>query len=73
MSDWIKLSDDVKVITSEEDLFVVKKNNTLIEISNNATNGDIIKALFPHLKYTELRSDDWWNAPYKKGEHNEQT
>ena len=61
MSNRLNLSDnDIKVITSEEDLFVVKANNTLIEIPNNATNGDVIKALFPE--------KDWWNAPYKKGE-----
>lgn len=47
-------------------------------ISNNATNGDIIKALFPNMYieecdydiFTTLDGDtrftyDWWNAPYK--------
>ena len=47
-------------------------------IPDNATNGDMIKAMFPNVdKYHNmllenhskniLFSDDWWNAPYKKG------
>lgn len=53
-----------------------------IEIPDNATNGDVIKALFSNVK-TRDNSDDfitytfdgivgtmvekaWWNAPYKK-------
>lgn len=52
-----------------------------IEIPDNATNGDVIKALFPDVKthqsggYTgclfrpsvmlEDTKSEWWNAPYK--------
>lgn len=55
-----------------------------IVIPDGATNGDVIKAIFPNVK-TRDNSDDfitytfddivgitiekaWWNAPYKKGE-----
>lgn len=55
------------------------KNGT--PIPDNATNGDVIKAMFPNgttAKFaTFMRfidgehyfncSDDWWNAPYQKG------
>ena len=39
-------------------------------IPNNATNGDIIKALFPKIDDNFSNVIDlklWWNAPYKKG------
>ena len=59
-----------------------------IPIPDNATNGDVIKALFPSWKVEHVRKmsgmnryecgidsinhisfyDDWWNAPYKRGE-----
>lgn len=48
-----------------------------IPIPDNATNGDMIKAIFPNYDEIELTeeypsgktyfSSDWWNAPYKKG------
>lgn len=60
---------------------------TIIEIPDNATNGDIIKALFNyeivddfHYSYViDIENNgyyvqfdkEWWNAPYKKGENNE--
>ena len=51
-------------------------------IPDNATNGDMIKLLFPKIdKYNNmlleehktnvLFDDKWWNAPYKRGETNE--
>ena len=50
-------------------------------IPDNATNGDVIKAMFPDLEYKEgVRFaiivtpvdaigiwNSWWNAPYQKG------
>lgn len=47
-----------------------------VEISDNATNGDIIKIIFPNMKVDisggVVKSDrytqfdlSWWNAPYK--------
>ena len=53
-----------------------------IPIPDNATNGDVIKALFPTIKTKEYHTFirvidgeeycsinyDWWNSPYKKGE-----
>ena len=53
-------------------------------LPDNATNGDMIKALFPNTKVDfhnlygciywseEISSPiylDWWNAPYKKGKN----
>ena len=48
---------------------------TIFEISDNATNGDVIQALFKptHIKKTDDNiivenydfNKDWWNAPYK--------
>ena len=54
-------------------------------IPDNATNGDMIKAIFPEtIIYDDIyvmhigigRADmnfrkDWWYAPYKRGENNE--
>jgi len=59
------------------------KDKTFIEIPDNATNGDMIKAIFEveereitnygtvRLKIGKTYVEhylDWWNAPYKKGE-----
>ena len=53
-----------------------------ISISDNATNGDVIKAIFPNMGvdiaggvvkangYTQFDLS-WWNAPYQKGGANE--
>lgn len=36
-------------------------------IPDNATNGDVIKAMFPDESDFETDFDtDWWNAPYRK-------
>jgi len=58
-----------------------------IVFPKNATNGDIIKALFPDSElhkesdyayltiskgvYLEDRDGTWWNAPYKAGDRND--
>lgn len=57
-----------------------------IAIPDNATNGDMIKVMFPNISINEtnrgfvlLESENdnvsiwnsWWNAPYKRGEVNE--
>ena len=46
-------------------------------IPNNATNGDIIKAMFPNLVNSNLdlvdvlnNAKSWWDAPYKRGDEN---
>ena len=54
----------------------LKVLNNCIEIPENATNGDVIMACFPHLHvrifYTNVYCGlntfpkDWWNAPYKR-------
>lgn len=62
--------------------FEVKRNPNLIEIPKNATNGDVIKALFPceekdedfgdgttlykGLDFSQFFHTDWWKAPYKQ-------
>ncbi len=51
-----------------------------IEIADNATNGDIIKTIFPNeydggrgkacTYYGSMRFDtDWWDAPFKEAIH----
>lgn len=52
-----------------------------VKIPDNATNGDVIKALFPQMNTKKLKTAtvmrihnifsascdlEWWNAPYKK-------
>ena len=55
-----------------------------IALPDNATNGDVIKTMFPDLLnighsqgftyYGSMRfSTDWLNAPYKRGEDNAST
>ena len=47
-------------------MFYPIKNGT--PIPNNATNGDVIKAMFPNEYDFETDFDaEWWNAPYQKG------
>ena len=50
----------------------------MIPFPENATNGDMLQALFPNLNFTNVLAKmyaqngkillDWWNAPYKKRE-----
>ena len=60
---------------------------TVLEIPDNPTNGDIIKAMFPQAKiyqsggytncnfkggtFLEDKRSEWWNAPYKPQESEE--
>lgn len=57
-----------------------------IPIPENATNGDMIKAMFPNFKITDLKNKmikvdisesydeyfekTWWNSPYKRESEN---
>ena len=60
---------------------VLKVLENCIEIPNGATNGDMIKAMFPNIEIEGIGGEikciatkngtsyfalDWWNAPYKK-------
>ena len=40
-------------------------------IPDNATNGDVVKAMFGEVAYLLIKKTmgeyDWWNAPYQKG------
>ena len=61
---------------------VLKVLENCIEIPNGATNGDMIKTIFPNIEIEGIGGEikciatkngtsyfalDWWNAPYKKG------
>ena len=60
---------------------VLKVLENCIEIPNGATNGDVIKTIFPNIEIEGIGGEikciatkngtsyfalDWWNAPYKK-------
>ena len=60
---------------------VLKVLENCIEIPNGATNGDMIKAIFPYIEIEGIGGEikciatkngtsyfalDWWNAPYKR-------
>ena len=61
---------------------VLKVLENCIEIPNGATNGDMIKTMFPNIEIEGIGGEikciaaqngtsyfalDWWNAPYKNG------
>ena len=68
---------DISMMCSD----VLKVLENCIEIPNGATNGDMIKAMFPSSEVREIMDDlvhytldgyvgayipkDWWDAPYK--------
>ena len=72
-----------KVNTFDTDISdVLKVLENCIEIPNGATNGDVIKTIFPNIEIEGIGGEikciatkggtsyfalDWWNAPYKKG------
>lgn len=71
-------------IGQEYDYEVTRAIVNGIKLPDNATNGDVIKALFPDIKVygcsgyahssdkssvlLEHMSSDWWNASYKAGD-----
>ena len=75
-------NDNTYFLEDGEELYSIVKNAT--PIPDNATNGDMIKTVFPHYDieidehkgYIRIFYEDfyttyplhWWNAPYKKGE-----
>ena len=89
----MKLIIDISKETYEQVKMCITGTNNIVEIRSairqstplpdNATNGDMIKALFPNFEFSESRMGiivyqkdigtmefeiSWWNAPYKKGE-----
>ena len=74
---------DISMMCSD----VLKVLENCIEIPNGATNGDMIKAMFPSSEVREIMDDlvhytldgyvgayipkDWWNAPYRIDEESE--
>ena len=59
--------------TNEELWTVVDAARNGTPIPDNATNKDIVKAVFGEESYNHcLRNvSDWWNAPYRKEDKNE--
>lgn len=70
-------------MTNRETIELLKKSledpysskiSTCVEIPDEATNGDILIALFPTLNILQLQcgvlletnSNNWWNAPYRE-------
>ena len=72
------------MVDVDNDMFVFGKYETInIRVKKNATNGDVIKALFDvkdietmkccvfvtiYPDYNTRFIKEWWNAPYKRGE-----
>ena len=57
------------------DNYIKSISQKVITIPNEATNGDVMKALF-NISLDDFKhkwgggdiTDDWWNAPYKRGD-----
>ena len=78
----LKHTEENKVNTFDTNISdVLKVLENCIEISNGATNGDMIKTMFPNIEIEGIGGEikciaaqngtsyfalDWWNAPYKK-------
>ena len=61
-------------IFDEDNEYIAKAIKNGTPISDNATNGDVIKAMFPNgikidrsTAYAKRVTEDWWNSPYRKG------
>ena len=81
-----ELTRNLKVNTFDINISdVLKVLENCIEIPNGATNGDMIKTIFPNIEIEGIGGEikciatkngtsyfalDWWNAPYKKGTTN---
>ena len=79
----LKYTEENKVNTFDTNISdVLKVLENCIEIPNGATNGDMIKTMFPNIEIEGIGGEikciaakngtsyfalDWWNAPYKKG------
>ncbi len=52
-------------IMNDNDIYNMIANGTLLP--DNATNGDIIKTLFPkdYINIYDRSVSSWWNTPYK--------
>ena len=78
----LKYTEENKVNTFDTNISdVLKVLENCIEIPNGATNGDMIKTIFPNIEIEGIGGEikciaaqngtsyfalDWWNAPYKK-------
>ena len=78
----LKYTEENKVNTFDTNISdVLKVLENCIEIPNGATNGDMIKTIFPNIEIEGIGGEikciatkngtsyfalDWWNAPHKK-------
>lgn len=71
-----KVIIDVPTLSNKEKIFngsiasalILKAYKEGVFISKDATNGDVVKALFPNINTSFSNVIDmnlWWNAPYK--------
>jgi hypothetical protein len=66
IKDYIPIGAGDNVFCYPDEIVRMIQNGT--PIPDNATNGDVIKALFPNEHDFETDFDEeWWNAPYRKG------
>jgi len=79
IKDYIPIGAGDNVFCYPDEIVRMIQNGT--PIPDNATNGDVIKAIFPnsdieeHRTYMKIVEGDyllpcayqWWNAPYQKG------
>ena len=60
--DYIKTSSQEKAL---REVFEFAKVQA-VSIPDNATNGDVIKAMFPKCMWNAIGQDEeWWNTPYE--------
>lgn len=64
--DLLNAYDDVSM---EFDVLDSQPTVNAIPIPDGATNGDMIKAMFPkdYIKIYDRSVSSWWNAPYEGG------
>jgi hypothetical protein len=66
IKDYIPIGAGDNVFCYPDEIVRMIQNGT--PIPDNATNGDVINALFPNEHDFETDFDEeWWNAPYRKG------
>ena len=60
-------------IFDEDNEYIAKAIKNGTPIPDNATNKDIVKAVFGEESYNHCLQNvsDWWNAPYQKGGNSE--
>lgn len=66
IKDYIPIGAGDNVFCYPDEIVRMIQNGT--PIPDNATNGDVLKAIFPNEYDFETDFDEeWWNSPYQKG------